>query len=194
MQWHVDCLVSPHLARSIRSFSEERMSQSIRVVLLATALCSLTACADSPTAARTSDIARPSFKADPVVVANLAGSWTQSPRVRVPWSDGVSINGFMDRWIVITLQQSGSTIKGTSNSFAQYFYADGTPLTGVVSAGSNGAKISGTVSSLTDAVLSFGKNGGEVAGPTSYTMTISADGRAMSVVNPFPGGLQGFTR
>lgn len=171
------------------------MSKSFRMMAAVLTLGVVSACSDSPTSLRPAEVARPSMKVDPVpTVANLAGSWTQTPKSRQPWFDGVSVNGFLDTWYVITLQQNNGQLKGNANRFAQYFYEDGTPMTGVVSAGSNGVKVSGSVTSFTDAVITFDRNGGESVGGRTYTMTISADQRSMTVTNPIPGGFQGFSR
>lgn len=171
------------------------MSKSFRLMAAVLTLGVATACSDSPTSLRPAEVARPSMKIDPIpTVANLVGSWSQTPRSRVPWFDGVSVNGYMESWYVLSLQQSNGSIKGNANRFAQYFYADGTPFTGAVSAGSNGVKVSGSVTSFTDAVITFDRNGGESVGGRTYIMTISADQRTMTVVNPTPGGFQSFTR
>jgi hypothetical protein len=172
------------------------MSQSFRVMAAVLTLGVVTACSDSPTSLRPAEVAKPAFKAAPapLTVANLGGSWSQTPRSRVPWFDGVSVNGYMESWYTITLQQNGGSLKGNANRFAQYFYSDGTPFTGAVSAGSNGVKVSGSVTSFTDAVITFDRNGGESVGGASYVMRISADQRSMTVVNPTPGGFQGFSR
>jgi hypothetical protein len=171
------------------------MTISIRLLAAVMTLGVAAACSESPTSLRANDAPVPSFKADPgtLSIANLAGSWTQTPRQRVPWSDGVTPGGLMDRWYVLSLQQSGGTLKGTANGFAQYFYEDGSVRTGAVSTG-GGLKLSGTVASLTDAVIVFERGGGESRGSASYLMTVSADGRSMTVVNPVPGGFQGFSR